>query len=118
MHRDPQLAGSGAGFQVVTNSFAAGLVARLVVLLMVTSPGQTCHGNIFGFSVTESFQARNPFAPIANPPFTRVRSTVSQSVDHLTRIERSSSLPLNNVAVGRILYQQCLGDSMPLRPFQ
>ena len=29
------------------------------------------HGNVFGFLRDKSFQARNPFAPVAKPPFNR-----------------------------------------------
>ncbi len=60
-------------FQVVTNSFAAefGRSAGGVVNVVTKSGTNELHGNIFGFLRHRSFQARNAFAPIEDPPFTR-----------------------------------------------
>src|SRR5689334_19653161 len=62
-------------FQVVTNSFAPefGRSAGGVVNVVTKSGTNELHGNIFGFLRHKSFQARNPFAPIENPPFTRTQ---------------------------------------------
>src|SRR5689334_20868420 len=60
-------------FQVVTNSFAPefGRSAGGVVNVVTKSGTNDLHGNVFGFLRHKSFQARNPFAPIEDPPFTR-----------------------------------------------
>ena len=60
-------------FQVVTNSFAAefGRSAGGIVNVVTKSGTNDFHGNIFGFLRHRSFQARNAFAPIEDPPFTR-----------------------------------------------
>ena len=60
-------------FQVVTNSFAAefGRSSGGVVNVVTKSGTNELHGNVFGFLRHKSFQARNPFAPIEDPPFTR-----------------------------------------------
>lgn len=60
-------------FQVVTNSFAAefGRSSGGVVNVVTKSGTNDFHGNIFGFLRDKSFQARNPFAPIAKPDFNR-----------------------------------------------
>lgn len=62
-------------FQVVTNSFAAefGRSAGGVVNVVTKSGTNDLHGNIFGFLRHRSFQARNAFAPIEDPPFTRAQ---------------------------------------------
>ena len=62
-------------FQVVTNSFAAefGRSAGGVVNVVTKSGTNDLHGNIFGFLRHKSFQARNAFAPIEDPPFTRAQ---------------------------------------------
>ena len=62
-------------FQVVSNSFAAefGRSAGGVVNVVTKSGTNDLHGNIFGFLRHKSFQARNAFAPIADPPFTRAQ---------------------------------------------
>ncbi|HET6979975.1 MAG TPA: TonB-dependent receptor [Pyrinomonadaceae bacterium] len=62
-------------FQVVTNSFAAefGRSAGGVVNVVTKSGTKDFHGNIFGFLRHRSFQARNAFAPIEDPPFTRAQ---------------------------------------------
>jgi hypothetical protein len=62
-------------FQVVTNSFAAefGRSAGGVVNVVTKSGTNELHGNIFGFLRHRSFQARNAFAPIEDPPFTRTQ---------------------------------------------
>jgi hypothetical protein len=60
-------------FQVVTNSFAPefGRSSGGVVNVVTKSGTNELHGNVFGFLRHKSFQARNPFAPIEDPPFTR-----------------------------------------------
>jgi len=62
-------------FQVVTNSFAAefGRSAGGVVNVVTKSGTNELHGNVFGFLRHRSFQARNAFAPIEDPPFTRTQ---------------------------------------------
>src|ERR1041385_3925801 len=62
-------------FQVVTNSFAPefGRSAGGVVNVVTKSGTNEFHGNAFGFLRHKSFQARNAFAPIADPPFTRAQ---------------------------------------------
>jgi Carboxypeptidase regulatory-like domain/TonB dependent receptor len=62
-------------FQVVSNSYAAefGRSAGGVVNVVTKSGTNEVHGNVFGFLRHKSFQARNPFAPIAEPPFTRAQ---------------------------------------------
>lgn len=60
-------------FQVVTNSFAPefGRSAGGVVNVVTKGGTNVFHGNVFGFLRDKRFQARNPFAPIAKPPFNR-----------------------------------------------
>jgi Carboxypeptidase regulatory-like domain len=62
-------------FQVVTNSFAPefGRSAGGVVNVVTKGGTNDLRGNIFGFLRHRSFQARNPFAPVADPPFTRAQ---------------------------------------------
>jgi carboxypeptidase family protein len=62
-------------FQVVTNSFAPefGRSAGGVVNVVTKSGTNEFHGNVFGFLRHRSFQARNAFAPIEDPPFTRAQ---------------------------------------------
>src|SRR2546429_6652244 len=62
-------------FQVVTNSFAPefGRSAGGVVNVVTKSGTNDLHGNLFGFLRHKSFQARNAFAPITDPPFTRAQ---------------------------------------------
>jgi Carboxypeptidase regulatory-like domain/TonB dependent receptor len=62
-------------FQVVTNSFAAefGRSAGGVVNVVTKSGTNEYHGNVFGFLRHRSFQARNAFAPVEDPPFTRTQ---------------------------------------------
>src|SRR5256885_6268322 len=62
-------------FQVVTNSFAPefGRSAGGVVNVVTKSGTSEFHGNMFGFLRHRSFQARNAFAPIEDPPFTRTQ---------------------------------------------
>src|SRR2546423_1143079 len=61
--------------QVVTNSFAPeiGRSAGGVVNVVTKSGTNDFHGNMFGFLRHRSFQARNAFAPIEDPPFTRTQ---------------------------------------------
>src|SRR5437016_808288 len=60
-------------FQVVTNSFAPefGRSAGGVVNVVTKSGTNDFRGNMFGFLRDKRFQARNPFAPVAKPPFNR-----------------------------------------------
>src|SRR4029079_12581921 len=62
-------------FQVVTNSFAPefGRSAGGVVHVVTKSGTNDVHGNLFGFLRHRSFQARNAFAPVEDPPFTRTQ---------------------------------------------
>jgi len=62
-------------FQVVTNSFAAEFGRSSGGVVNVVTKGGTndLHGNLFGFLRHRSFQARNAFAPIAEPSFTRAQ---------------------------------------------
>jgi hypothetical protein len=62
-------------FQVVTNSFAPefGRSAGGVVNVVTKGGTNELHGNLFGFLRHRSFQARNAFAPITDPPFTRAQ---------------------------------------------
>src|SRR2546423_831720 len=62
-------------FQVVTNSFAPefGRSSGGVVNVVTKAGTNDLHGNLFGFLRHKSFQARNAFAPIADPPFTRAQ---------------------------------------------
>ncbi|MGZ8843597.1 MAG: TonB-dependent receptor domain-containing protein, partial [Pyrinomonadaceae bacterium] len=66
-------------FQVVSNSFAPefGRSAGGVVNVVTKSGTNDFHGNIFGFLRDKSFQARNPFAPIAKPDFRRTQYGVT-----------------------------------------
>jgi hypothetical protein len=60
-------------FQVVSNSYAAefGRASGGVVNVVTKSGTNDIHGNIFGFLRNRRFEARNAFAPVADPPFTR-----------------------------------------------
>src|SRR5258707_10694162 len=62
-------------FQVVSNSFAPefGRSSGGVVNVVTKSGTNDFRGNVFGFLRHRSFQARNAFAPIADPPFTRTQ---------------------------------------------
>jgi hypothetical protein len=62
-------------FQVVTNSFAPefGRSSGGVVNVVTKGGGNEFHGNVFGFLRHKSFQARNAFAPVNDPPFTRAQ---------------------------------------------
>jgi hypothetical protein len=62
-------------FQVVNNAFAAefGRSAGGVVNVVTKRGTNDFHGNLFGFLRHKSFQARNAFAPIEDPPFTRTQ---------------------------------------------
>src|SRR5437899_2810236 len=72
-------------FQVVTNSFAPefGRSAGGVVNVVTKSGTNEWRGDMFGFLRHRSFQARNAFAPIADPPFTRAQygATVGGPLD-------------------------------------
>ncbi|OLE54704.1 MAG: hypothetical protein AUG51_07045 [Acidobacteria bacterium 13_1_20CM_3_53_8] len=73
-------------FQVVTNSFAPefGRSAGGVVNVVTKSGTNDFHGNVFGFLRDRRFQARNPFAPVQNPPFNRKQYgfTLGGPLDH------------------------------------
>ncbi|HJR07616.1 MAG TPA: TonB-dependent receptor [Pyrinomonadaceae bacterium] len=62
-------------FQVATNSYAPefGRATGGIVNVVTKSGGNEFRGNVFGFIRHKSFQARNAFAPIEDPPFTRVQ---------------------------------------------
>ena len=62
-------------FQVVSNSYAAefGRASGGVVNVVTKSGTNDVRGNIFGFLRNRRFQARNAFAPIQDPPFTRTQ---------------------------------------------
>src|SRR5499427_711912 len=62
-------------FQVVSNSFAAefGRSSGGVVNVVTKAGTNDLHGDLFGFLRHRSFQARNAFAPITEPPFTRTQ---------------------------------------------
>jgi hypothetical protein len=62
-------------FQVATNSYAPefGRAIGGIVNVVTKSGGNEFRGNLFGFLRHKSFQARNAFAPIEDPPFTRVQ---------------------------------------------
>ncbi len=66
-------------FQVVTNSFAPefGRSSGGVVNVVTKSGTNEFRGNVFGFLRDKSFQARNPFAPIAKPAFRRTQYGVT-----------------------------------------
>src|SRR5882672_6475295 len=60
-------------FQVISNSYAPefGRASGGVVNVVTKGGTNDLHGNIFGFLRHKKFQARNPFAPVAKPPFNR-----------------------------------------------
>jgi hypothetical protein len=62
-------------FQVAVNSYAAEFGRATGGIINVVTKGGTndWSGNIFGFLRHRSFQARNAFAPIEDPPFTRAQ---------------------------------------------
>ena len=62
-------------FQVVTNSFAPefGRSSGGVVNVVTKGGSNKLQGDLFGFLRHKSFQARNPFAPVNKPPFTRAQ---------------------------------------------
>ena len=62
-------------FQVVTNSFAPEFGRSSGGVVNVVTKGGTnrLQGNVFGFLRHKSFQARNAFAPVNDPPFTRAQ---------------------------------------------
>jgi len=62
-------------FQVVTNSFAPefGRSSGGVVNVVTKGGSNKLQGDVFGFLRHKSFQARNPFAPVNKPPFTRAQ---------------------------------------------
>ncbi len=62
-------------FQVITNSYAPeyGRASGGVINVVSKGGGNDLHGNIFGFLRQRSFEAKNPFSPVANPPFTRTQ---------------------------------------------
>jgi hypothetical protein len=62
-------------FQVITNSYAAEYGRASGGVVNVVSKGGTnaLHGDMFGFLRHRSFQAKNAFSPIPDPPFTRTQ---------------------------------------------
>jgi hypothetical protein len=62
-------------FQVATNSYAPefGRATGGIVNVVTKSGSNEFRGNVFGFLRHKSFQARNAFAPVEDPPFTRAQ---------------------------------------------
>ena len=62
-------------FQVATNSYAAefGRATGGIINVVTKAGTNDFRGNVFGFLRHRSFQARNSFAPIEDPPFTRAQ---------------------------------------------
>ncbi len=62
-------------FQVAVNSYAPEFGRATGGIINVVTKGGTnsFQGNVFGFLRHRSFQARNAFAPIEDPPFTRAQ---------------------------------------------
>jgi hypothetical protein len=62
-------------FQVATNSYAPefGRATGGIVNVVTKSGSNDFRGNLFGFLRHKSFQARNAFAPVEDPPFTRAQ---------------------------------------------
>jgi hypothetical protein len=62
-------------FQVATNSYAPefGRATGGIINVVTKSGTNDFQGNVFGFLRHRSFQARNAFAPIEDPPFTRAQ---------------------------------------------
>lgn len=62
-------------FQVATNSYAAefGRATGGIINVVTKAGTNDFNGNVFGFLRHKSFQARNAFAPINDPPFTRAQ---------------------------------------------
>lgn len=62
-------------FQVATNSYAPefGRATGGIINVVTKAGTNNFRGNVFGFLRHRSFQARNAFAPIADPPFTRAQ---------------------------------------------
>ena len=62
-------------FQVITNSYAPeyGRASGGVINVVSKGGSNDLHGNLFGFLRQRSFQAKNPFSPVADPPFTRTQ---------------------------------------------
>ncbi|MGA9995635.1 MAG: TonB-dependent receptor, partial [Pyrinomonadaceae bacterium] len=62
-------------YQVATNSYAPefGRATGGIVNVVTKSGTNDFRGNLFGFLRHRSFQARNPFAPVVDPPFTRAQ---------------------------------------------
>lgn len=62
-------------FQVATNSYAPefGRATGGIINVVTKGGSNDFHGNVFGFLRHRSFQARNAFAPIEDPPFTRAQ---------------------------------------------
>jgi hypothetical protein len=62
-------------FQVATNSYAPefGRATGGIINVVTKAGTNNFRGNLFGFLRHRSFQARNAFAPIADPPFTRAQ---------------------------------------------
>jgi hypothetical protein len=62
-------------FQVAVNSYAPEFGRATGGIINVVTKGGTndFRGNVFGFLRHRSFQARNAFAPVSDPPFTRAQ---------------------------------------------
>ncbi len=62
-------------FQVATNSYAPefGRAIGGIINVVTKSGTNEFRGNLFGFLRHRSFEARNAFAPVSDPPFTRAQ---------------------------------------------
>jgi hypothetical protein len=62
-------------FQLIANSYPPefGRASGGIVNVVSKDGTNTLHGNVFGFLRHSSFQANNAFAPVEDPPFTRVQ---------------------------------------------
>lgn len=62
-------------FQVATNSYAPefGRATGGIINVVTKTGTNNFQGNVFGFLRHRSFQSRNAFAPIEDPPFTRAQ---------------------------------------------
>ena len=62
-------------FQVATNGYAPefGRATGGIINVVTKAGTNNWQGNVFGFLRHRSFQARNAFAPIEDPPFTRAQ---------------------------------------------
>lgn len=66
-------------FQIITNSYMPefGRASGGVVNIVTKAGTNDFHGNVFGFIRNRHFEARNPFASVSNPAFTRFQGGVT-----------------------------------------